>query len=163
MNNDIIPVDDNLQEWIDSEFEVDGERGAPIEEYVGGGADVVPSVVNAVRYLKMKIELCKQEKRRVDHIKSVLENKLKRAEDWIRFNMQAADLKRVEFGTIRVTLRKPSYQVHIVDEDAVPAQYKENRIEVYVNKKAILDDVKRTGEIPDGVDIVPGVEGVVIK
>ena len=53
-----------------------------------------------------------------------------------------------------MTIANNPISVEIVNEDAVPDEYKQVITTTKVDKKAITDNFKATGEIPDGVNII---------
>ena len=75
----------------------------------------------------------------------------------LKFGMEALGLTEVSNGVHKAKIvnnSQPSIQV--VNEEAVPPQFKEEVREVKINRKAILDTIRATGEIPDGIDAHKG-------
>jgi hypothetical protein len=67
--------------------------------------------------------------------------------------MKTIGQDRLETGhyTLSVRLNPPS--VNVTDASAIPGEYQRTKVEVSVDKRAILEAFKATGEIPPGAEI----------
>jgi DNA anti-recombination protein RmuC len=86
-----------------------------------------------------------RKRRAVDRLKARLLEHLKRTNQ-----------ERVETIRYTVALRTNPPAVSVLEAQLVPKEYERTRIEVSVDKRAILDHYKATGEIPPGVEITRG-------
>ena len=62
--------------------------------------------------------------------------------------MDLAGLKKLEGQTTTLSLRAAPASVLITDHDAVPAEYKEIRTEVVINKDAVKRALKAGRKVP---------------
>lgn len=61
--------------------------------------------------------------------------------------------ERIETGHFTLALRQNPPSVTVLDPAAVPHEFERTKIVVEVDKRAILEHVKATGEVVDGVSI----------
>jgi hypothetical protein len=66
-------------------------------------------------------------------------------------------MQRIDTGSFTYQVKANPPAVNVVDAALVPSEYERTKITVDVDKRSILEDYKRTGEIPPGVDIRRGV------
>jgi phage host-nuclease inhibitor protein Gam len=62
--------------------------------------------------------------------------------------------ERIEAGYFTLAIRSNPPSVAVLDASAVASEFQRTKITVDVDKRAILEQFKVTGEIPTGVDIV---------
>ena len=68
-------------------------------------------------------------------------------------HMQAMGTERIESARFTLSVRTNPPAVTVLVEQLVPAEYVRTVVTTSVDKRAILDNFKATGEIPDGIDI----------
>ena len=73
----------------------------------------------------------------------------------MRKAMELGGVKTLEGQTTTLSLRVAPASVLIIDFDAVPAEYKEIRTEVVINKDAVKKALKDGSEVP-GADLSKG-------
>lgn len=76
-----------------------------------------------------------------------------RLRDYILRHMQALGSERIDTARFRLSLRTNPPAVHVLEELLVPADYVRTVTTTSVDKRAILEHLKTTGEIVDGVEI----------
>ena len=76
---------------------------------------------------------------------------IKRLQDYKKAVTNRIDKIETELGTISIA--KSPISVDIIDEDKIPAEYKTIVQTIKVDKKAIADNFKSTGELIEGVRI----------
>ncbi len=98
--------------------------------------------------------LAAEEQRLAARRKSIANN-AERVMEYVRRNMEAAGIKRIQCTAFTFVLR-PSESVAVDDIDAVPAEYLHppKPAEKAVAKKAVLDAHKKLGEVVPGTRIV---------
>ena len=111
---------------------------------------------NTIGYLKnieLTVEAMKVEEKRISEQRKALENRIVRYKNYIKECMEQSGFKKIEtpLGTLSIAINPIS--VEVVNEGAVPDEYKQVITTTKVDKKAIADNFKATGEIPDGVNI----------
>lgn len=93
---------------------------------------------------------------RLQKIKKANAEKMNRFREYVKENMQALGLEKIEtpIGILRV--QKNPISVEILDEEQVPEEYKKVKTTISVDKKSITDNFKETGEIVPGTRIITG-------
>lgn len=102
---------------------------------------------------KLTIQAMEEEEKRIAEGRKALENRNERFKEYVKECMERAGFKKIETTLGSLSIAKSPISVEIEDEDAVPSEYKKEVVEVKIDKKAIADNFKKTGEIPDGVRI----------
>lgn len=111
------------------------------------------SIIGYTRNLELTIEAKKNEEKRISDSRKADENKLKRFKEYVKECMECNGFTKIETELGSLSIAKSPVSVEIIDEDQVPNNFKEEIITMKVNKKAIADNFKLTGEIPNGVEI----------
>lgn len=101
-------------------------------------------------------------KRLQDYKKSV-SNRIDRYKTYVKDNMQVLGLNKIETEIGTISIAKSPISVEIVDEDKIPAEYKTIVQTIKVDKKAISDNFKSTGELIEGVNIITNNTNLRIK
>jgi hypothetical protein len=114
------------------------------------------SYVSVIRSLEAMADARKAEADRLrDRAKTA-----ERHADWLRArlltHMQTTGRERIETSRFTLTVRQNPPSVTVLDAAAVPHEYERTRITIDVDKRQILEDFKRDGVIPPGVDITHG-------
>ena len=91
--------------------------------------------------------------KRLQEMKKRIDNNLDRYKDYVKTNMEVLGIEKIETPVGKLSIAKSPVSVDILDENLIPDEYKETVTTVKVNKKAIADNFKATGEIIEGVKI----------
>ena len=67
--------------------------------------------------------------------------------------MEVNSITKIDTQLGSLTIAKSPISVEIINEDEIPNQFKQEIVTIKVDKKAIADNFKSTGEVPDGVII----------
>lgn len=102
---------------------------------------------------KALIEAIDTQIKRLQEYKKTETNKLDRYKEYIKDNMELMGIEKIETGAGKMQIAKSPISVDILDEKLIPDEFKMKSIEIKVDKKAIADHFKETGEIIDGVKI----------
>ena len=96
------------------------------------------------------LERIKGEEKRLADMRKMGEAKLAKFKEYVKDNMEALELQKIptELGTLSVS--KNPISVEIVEEDKLPVEFKQEVVTVKVDKKAIAQHFKDTGEVPGG-------------
>lgn len=113
-----------------------------------------PSLVSFARQLESDIEALRSEELRLHGIRTKKESTLERYKQYVKNNLEAMGVKRVdtEIGTISIA-KSPS-RVHVIDDFKVPDDFLVFTNTCRPDKIAILEHFKETGEVIDGVEII---------
>ena len=108
-------------------------------------------LVKYIAKLSNNIEGIKKEEERLKAYRQVQENKLDRFKEYVKSLMEYNDTKAIDTSYGRMSIRKSPVSAEIVDIEKVPEEYKKTKTEVTVDKKALLNKFKETGELIDGI------------
>ncbi len=114
-------------------------KSANIAGYIQERTSLIDAIDTQIKRLQ---ELKKSETVRVDNFK-----------EYVKDNMNRLGITKIETELGTLSIAKSPISVEIINEDEIPAEYKEEVVTTKVNKKAIADNFKATGEIPSGVTI----------
>lgn len=112
------------------------------------------NVIGYVRNNELTIEAMKEEENRIANNRKVLENKLTRFKQYIKECMENNGITKITTGLGTLSIAKSPASVEIINEEAVPSEFKQEIVTVKVDKTKIKNNFKETGEIPDGVNII---------
>jgi len=107
-----------------------------------------------------QIDAIDKEVSRLAGMKKVVTNKQESLKDYLRMNMEATGIKKIECELFTITLRKPSDIVVIDDAESVPRDY--YRIVESVDKSMVKKALK-DGHVVKGARLGKGKVGVMIK
>jgi hypothetical protein len=115
--------------------------------------------VCVIKNLNAEIATIDAELKRLTELKQSRQNNVDRLKAYLLANMQNAAIRKIESGVHRVRVQKNSQlSVTILDQDRISPRFKhiieEIIKEVVIDRKAIADAVKETGEIPEGCNVV---------
>lgn len=112
------------------------------------------NVIGYVRNNELTIEAMKEEEDRIASNRKVLENKLARFKQYVKECMENNGITKIETGLGTLSIAKSPVSVEIINEEAIPSEFKQEIVTVKVDKTKIKNNFKETGEIPDGVNII---------
>ena len=115
----------------------------------------VDGICHMLAHFESQAQLAAEESRRLQARRKVFERAGERLEQYVRRAMELAGVKKLEGQTTTLSLRTAPASVLITDFDAVPAEYKEVRTEVVINKDALKKALKAGAAIP-GADLLTG-------
>ena len=101
--------------------------------------------------LNAEVNAIDAEIKRLIDLKTARQNNVDRLKAYLMSCMKAAGIDRVENGVHRIRIQKSPLSIQVLDEHAVPVEFKTEVIEVKVDRKAIAEHIKETGEVPDGI------------
>lgn len=130
------------------------DLGALLEQLAGDIEQKAAALVRLVRDLELDADKIAEEQKRLAARKKTVDNNVRRLTEYLRVNMTAANIHRVKAATFSISLSDGAERVEVLDESLVPETYIRTKREV--NKAAVLDAYKVTGEIVPGCDIVRG-------
>lgn len=93
------------------------------------------------------------EEKRLSRRRKSAEAQVERLREYVRTCMTTAGINRIECGAFSITLSPGQERVEIVDLEQVPADKVRVSTTRAADKRAILDEYKRDGVVPPGVEI----------
>lgn len=105
----------------------------------------VENTIKYIRNLESDVEALENEIRKLQTKKSAIENQVKSRKEYLGFNIG----KGLSFKTplFKCSWRE-SPSVEIVNEDKIPDWYKKEKVEISIDKKLILEELKQEKEVP---------------
>lgn len=111
------------------------------------------NTIGYVKNIELTIEAMKTEEKRISEQRKALENRLVNFKEYVKECMEKNGFTKIETTLGTLTIAKNPISVEIINEDEVPSEYKQEVVTTKVDKKAISDNFKATGEIIPGVKI----------
>lgn len=127
---------------------------AEIERVTGDIRRKAHGIGVVIRQLEGLAEFQKAESQRLAAKARTNQATADRIKDYAKRCMQAMDIERLETGTFTLAVRVNPPSVNVLDAALVPSEFQRTKIEVSVDKRAILDAFKTDGEIVPGTEIV---------
>ena len=111
------------------------------------------NIIGYTKNIELTINAMKEEEDRISSNRKALENKLTKFKQYVKECMENNGITKITTGLGTLSIAKSPISVEIENEDEVPSEFKQEVLTVKVDKKAIADNFKATGEIPNGVII----------
>ena len=111
------------------------------------------NVIGYVRNNELTIEAMKTEEKRISDMRKALENRNNKFKEYVKECMQNSGFTKIDTGLGSLSIAKSPISVEIENENEVPSEFKQEVVTVKIDKKAIADNFKATGEVPNGVKI----------
>ena len=121
------------------------------------------NIIGYTRNIELIIEAIKTEEKRISEKRKVLENKLEKFKEYVKNCMEQGGFTKVDTGLGTLTIVRNPMSVEIEDEKQVPTEFKQEVITVKVDKTAIKNHFKETGEVLPGIKIVDDKTSLRIK
>lgn len=112
------------------------------------------NIIGFVRNAEATINAIDNEIERLTLLKKKNDSTLSRFKDYVKDNMEALSLDKIETTIGAIRIQKNPISVEVVDEQLVPDEYKKEKITVSVDKTAIKNNFKETGEIIPGTKMI---------
>lgn len=113
-------------------------------------------IIQVARSLESDVESIKVEIDRLNKIKRVKENNIKRLRDYTKVCMEQMDAKKIETPVGNLILRKGASTLKIEDESKIPSKYIEVVQTYKVDKELLKKDLKDGVEIEGAYMTEPG-------
>ena len=101
--------------------------------------------------------------KRLQEFKKSVKAKQDKFNEYVKENMERLGLSKVETQLGILSVTKCPLSVEIVDEELVPTEYKEDVITTKIDKTALKQHFKETGELIDGVSFITDKKTLRIK
>ena len=111
------------------------------------------NVIGYYRNNELTIQAMKDEEKRISEARKSLENRNENFKKYVKECMERANITKIETTLGTLSIAKSPISVEIQNEDDVSSEFKQEVTTIKVDKKAIADNFKTTGEIPNGVVI----------
>lgn len=166
----LIELENQISELTELELAPEKEEGreaainALFADWLDAGGDFKNKALAVAGYIQEQSDLAetrKQQVKRLQELQRASENKVKRLKDYLKYNMERANITKIEGVYNVLSLRKAPPKVELYcDPLGLPPSYQ--RVTVEADKKALLDALK-SGERIDGVSLVTDNKSLIIK
>ena len=112
------------------------------------------NIIGYLRNNELTIEAMKAEEKRISDVRKALENRNSKFKEYVKECMENNGITKIETGLGTISIAKSPVSVEIINEEAIPSEFKQEIVTVKIDKIKIKDNFKETGEIPDGVNII---------
>jgi hypothetical protein len=159
-NLSLYQLSGNYLEALD--FLTDPEADLPAEvindtlEALGGELeDKAINVAKFLRNMEAAAEAIKAAEADMARRRKTLESRVKWLKDYLKGNMEACGISKIECPYFKIAIQKNPTAINILDENAIPDQFKEQVITWRIDKAAIKDAIK-SGQTVPGAEQVNG-------
>jgi len=111
------------------------------------------NIIGYSKNLELTIEAMKNEEKRISEQRKTLENRVLKYKNYVKECMEQNGITKIETTLGTLSIAKNPISVEVINEDEIPSEYKQEVITTKVDKKAIADNFRDTGEIIPGVNI----------
>lgn len=111
------------------------------------------NIIGYTRNIELTIDAMKNEEKRISEQRKTLENRLTKFKEYVKECMSKNDITKIETELGSLSIAKSPISVEITNEDEIPSEFKQQIVTIKIDKKAIADNFKATGEMPNGVII----------
>lgn len=111
------------------------------------------NIIGYYRNNELTIQAMKEEEKRISEARKALETRNDKFKKYVKECMENAGFLKIETSLGSLNIAKSPISIEIINEDEVPSEFKQEVVSVKIDKKAIADNFKTTGEIPNGVII----------
>ena len=112
------------------------------------------SIIGFTKNIELTIEAMKTEEKRIAENRKSLEVKMEKFKEYVKECMETMGSTKIETVLGTLSIAKNPISVEILNEEIVPNKYKTQVTTIKVDKKAIADEFKTTGELIEGVNII---------
>ncbi len=111
------------------------------------------NTIGYIRNMELTVEAMKNEEKRISEQRKVLENRITKFKEYVKDCMEQNGIIKVETGIGTMTIAKNPVSVEIVNEDEIPSEFKQEVVTTKIDKTAIKNHFKETGEVVNGVNM----------
>lgn len=111
------------------------------------------NIIGYSKNLELTIEAMKHEEKRISEQRKTLENRVLKYKKYVKECMEQNGITKIETTLGTLSIAKNPISVEVINEDEIPSEYKQEIVTTKVDKKAIADNFRDTGEIIPGVNI----------
>lgn len=112
------------------------------------------NIIGYIRNSELLIEAMKAEEKRIADLRKSGENRIDKFKQYVKENMERLGLDKIqtELGTLSIS--KNPMSVEIENEAEIPKEFKQEVVTIKIDKTAIKNHFKTTGEIIPGAKII---------
>ena len=138
-------------------LEDDAADADALEQQLDGIAGLLTQKADNIAALVQQFEgmaaLRKAEADRMRELAAADQRNAERLRSYLLRHMQALGTEKIDTARFKISVRTNPPAVQVLEEMLVPEQFVRTVTTTSVDKRAVLDNYKTTGEIPAGIDI----------
>lgn len=121
------------------------------------------SIIGYIRNTELLIEAMKSEEKRISDTRKMGEAKLDKFKQYVKENMEKLGLDKIPTELGSLSIAKNPISVEVENENEIPKEFKNEKITISIDKTAIKNHFKETGEIVPGTRIIDDKTSLRIK
>lgn len=121
------------------------------------------NIIGHVQNKKALIDAVDTQIKRLQEFKKMEEKNLDKFKQYVKENMERLEISKIETELGVMSIAKNPMSVEIENEDKIPSEFKKEVITTKIDKTAIKNHFKETGEIVPGTIIVDDKTSLRIK
>lgn len=106
------------------------------------------NIIKVVKNQQPSIDAMDNEIARLNRMKKSIASKMENLKEYLRTNMEASGISKIECPLFTITCKKPADVVIITDEDELPDDLVTTKTTVSPDKKVILKKLKAGEDVP---------------
>lgn len=121
------------------------------------------NIIGYTKNIELTISAMKEEENRIADDRKMLESKLDKFKQYVKENMEKLGITKMDTELGTLSIAKNPISVEIENEEEIPLEYKLEVVTTKIDKTAIKNHFKETGEIVAGTKIVDDKTSLRIK
>ncbi len=121
------------------------------------------NIIGYIQNSKGLLDAIKAEEKRLADMRKAGENKLDKFMQYVKENMERLDLREIPTELGKLSIAKNPMSVEIENEEDIPEEFKQQVVTIKIDKTAIKNHFKSTGEIVAGTKIIDDKTSLRIK
>lgn len=155
MNNlSLYTITNAFPTLMEQEEMTEEEKTKVVEELTNLLNEKSQSIIGYTKNIELTIEAMKTEEKRIADNRKSLENRLAKFKEYVKECMEKGGFTKIETELGQLSIAKNPMSVEIENEDEIPNEFKVEIVTTKIDKTAIKNHFKETGELIPGVNIV---------
>lgn len=164
MNNlSLYTITNAFPALMEQEEMTEEEKAKVVEELTNLLNEKSQSIIGYTKNIELTIEAMKTEEKRISDNRKTLENRLSKFKEYVKECMEQGGFSKIETELGQLSIAKNPMSIEIENEDVIPSEFKQEVVTIKIDKTAIKNHFKETGEIVDGTRIIDNKTSLRIK
>lgn len=121
------------------------------------------NIIGYAKNIELTISAMKEEEKRISDLRKSLEGKLDKFKQYVKENMERLAITKMDTELGTLSIAKNPISVEIENENEIPDKFKQEVITIKIDKTAIKNHFKETGELIPGTKIIDDKTSLRIK
>lgn len=139
---------------MEQEEMTEEEKTKVVEELTNLLNEKSQSIIGYTKNIELTIEAMKTEEKRISDNRKSLENRLAKFKEYVKDCMEKGGFSKIETELGQLSIAKNPMSVEIENEEKIPNEFKVEVVTTKVDKTAIKNHFKETGELIPGIKII---------